>query len=433
MKEKGSGYRDIGSELETVSGGGIRAFLLNRRTFSSFKNRVYLLYYGAMLGQMAAMNMQMVARSLLVYRLTGSAAILGGISLAHALPMLLLSLFGGVIADRVQKKYVMLIGQGFSAVIAVGVGLALTFGYLSTEVAGSWWILVVASLFQGTIMGLMMPSRQAILPEIVGEEQLMNAVSLNTLGTNTLRLVAPALAGFLIDAFDFKAVYFTMAGMYIIAVAFILFLPLTSTMSVRGRGALADIKEGLKYIRHETTIILILLFNLFAVVLSMPYMMLMPIFTEDILKVGGTGMGVLMSVSGAGAMVGSIILASLPNKKRGLLLLSSCIIMGLALAGFSFSTSLALSLGIIVFVGLGQTGRMTLGNTLLQYYVEDEYRGRVMSIYMMEFGLVSFGAFAAGVMSESLGVQWVVGGFAITLTFLTILTLLFVPRIRKLD
>jgi MFS family permease len=433
VKEKGSGYRDIGPELETVGGGGIRAFLLNRRTFSSFKNRVYLLYYGAMLGQMAAMNMQMVARSLLVYRLTGSAAILGGISLAHALPMLLLSLFGGVIADRVQKKYVMLIGQGCSAVIALGVALALTFGYLSTEVAGSWWILVVASLFQGTIMGLMMPSRQAILPEIVGEEQLMNAVSLNTLGTNSLRLVAPALAGFLIDAFDFKAVYFTMTVMYLLAVAFILFLPLTSTMSVRGRGALADIKEGFKYIRHQTTIVLILIFNLFAVVLSMPYMMLMPIFTDDILKVGATGMGVLMSVSGAGAMVGSVILASLPNKKRGLILLASCIVMSLALAGFSFSTSWALSLGIIVFVGLGQTGRMTLGNTLLQYYVEDEYRGRVMSIYMMEFGLVSFGAFAAGVLSESLGVQWVVGGFAIALAFLTVLTVLFVPRIRKLD
>ena len=433
MKQEGNGYRDIGTELETVSGGGIRAFLLKRGTFSSFKNRIYLLYYGAMLGQMAAMNMQMVARSLLVYRLTGSAAILGGISLANALPMLLLSLFGGVIADRVQKKYVMLIGQSCSAVIALGVGLALSFGYLSTEVTGSWWILAVASLFQGTIMGLMMPSRQAILPEIVGEEQLMNAVSLNTLGTNTLRLVAPALAGFLIDAFDFEAIYFTMTGLYLIAVVFILFLPLTSTMSVRGRGALADIKEGLKYVRHETTIALILIFTLFAVVLSMPYTILMPIFTEDILKVGGTGMGVLLSVSGAGAMVGSIILASLPNKKRGLLLLASCIVMSLALAGFSLSTSWTLSLGIIVFVGLGQTGRMTLGNTLLQYYVDDEYRGRVMSIYMMEFGLVSFGAFAAGVMSESLGVQWVVGGFAVVLTFLTILTLLFVPRIRKLD
>ena len=431
-------YRGIGGELESVSGGGGGFFLLNRRTFSSFKNPVYRLYFGALLGQMAAMNMQLIARSLLIYRLTGSAAILGMMSLAHALPMLLLSLFGGVIADRVQKKYVMLAGQACSAVISLGVAFALTTGYLSTEQAGSWWILAVASVFQGTIMGLMMPSRQAILPEIVGEEQLMNAVSLSNLGTNSLRLFAPALAGFLIDAFDFQAVYFTMAGTYLLAVVFIAFLPRTSAIRLRGSGALKSIKEGLRYIRHETNILLILLFVLFVVILSMPYMLLMPIFTEDILtvggtKVGGTGLGILMSVSGAGSMVGSLVLASRPNKKRGFMLLASSLIIGLALIGFAFSTSWYLSLGLIVFVGLGSTGRMTLGNTLLQYYVKDEYRGRVMSVYMTEFGLTSFGTFAAGVMAEALGVQWVVGGFAMTLVFITILAFAFVPRIRKLD
>jgi MFS family permease len=224
-----------------------------------------------------------------------------------------------------------------------------------------------------------------------------------------------------------------MAGMYLMAVAFITFLPHTTRMTVSATGALASIKEGLKYIRHQTTIILILLFTLFVVVLSMPYIMLMPIFTDDILKVGATGMGLLMSVSGIGAMAGSLVLASLPNKKRGLMLLASCLILGLALIGFAFSTSWYLSLGMIIFVGLGTTGRMTLGNTLLQYYVDNEYRGRVMSIYIMEFGLVSFGTFAAGLMAEAWGVQGVVGGFAIALVFMAVLALAFLPRIRKLD
>ncbi len=142
---------------------------------------MYRLYFGALLGQMAAFNMQMIARSLLIWRLTGSAAILGAISLANAIPLLLLSLFGGVIADRVQKKYVILLGQLGSAVVALGVALALTFGYLSPEVSGSWWILVVASVFQGTIFGLMMPSRQAILPEIVGDEHLHDGVGIGQL------------------------------------------------------------------------------------------------------------------------------------------------------------------------------------------------------------------------------------------------------------
>ncbi len=113
------------------------------------------------------------------------------------------------------------------------------------------------------------------------------------------------------------------------------------------------------------------------------------------------------------------------------MLLVSSLILGLALAGFSFSSSWYLSLAMIVFVGLGQAGRMTLGNTLVQYYVEDEYRGWVMSLYAMEFGLTSFGTFAAGLMAEAVGVQWAVGGFAMVLVFMAVLALSLVPRIRK--
>ena len=432
MKKKINEYRGMDMGLE--AGGGDRGRIsLGKQTFRSLKNPIYRLYYGAMLGQMAAMNMQMVARGFLVYQLTGSTAILGGMSLAATIPMLFLSLFGGVIAERVQKKFVMLVGQASSAVVALGVALALTLGYLSTEHTGSWWILVVAGVLQGTIMGLMMPSRQAIIPEIVGEEGLMNAVSLNVLGMNTLRIIAPAATGFIIGAFNFEAVYYTMTGMYLMAVVFIAFMPLTGTMALRGGGALADIKEGLQYVQRETTILLVLMFTLFAVVLSMPYMMLMPVFAVDILKVGAEGMGILISISGVGAIVGSLILASLPNKKRGLMLLAGSLILGLALAGFSFSSSWNLSLTLIAFVGLGQTARMALSNTLIQYYVEDEYRGRVMSIYMMEFGLMGFGVFAAGLMAEAIGIQWAVGGFAIVLASLSLLALLFLPRIRKLD
>ncbi|HEY90995.1 MAG TPA: MFS transporter [Dehalococcoidia bacterium] len=406
---------------------------LNLRTFASLKNPTYRLYWGALVCQMASMNMQLLARSLLVYRLTGSAAILGAMSLAHAVPLLVFSLYGGVIADRIQKKYVMLIGQAGSAIVSLGVALSLMLGYLSTENEGSWWILVVASVFQGTIMGLMMPSRQAVLPEIVSQEQLMNALSLSNMGSNVIRLLAPAAAGFLIDAFDFQAVYFTMTGLYSLAVLFVSLLPLTGTVTLRKNSALTDIKEGLRYLRHQKTIVFILLFTLVAVVLSMPYLMLMPIFTEDILMVGAGGMGILLSVSGVGAIAGSLVLASLPNKRRGMMLIFSGILMGIALAGFAFSTSWPLSLGIIVIVGLAQAGRMTLSNTLIQYYVENEYRGRVMSIYMMEFGLTSFGTFAAGVMAEAWGVQWVVGGFAMTLAVVSLIVFLFVGRIRKLD
>jgi MFS family permease len=204
-------------------------------------------------------------------------------------------------------------------------------------------------------------------------------------------------------------------------------------MSIRGGNAISDIKEGFGYIRKEPTILTLLAFTLFMVVLSMPYMTLLPIFSLDILKVGASGMGVLVSVSGAGAMTGSLVIASLPNKKRGLMLLFSGLILGLALTAFAFSHSWLLSLIIIVFVGLGQAGRMALGNTLIQYYVDDEYRGRVLSVYVMQFGLTSFGGAGAGLLAEGVGAPWALGGFSISLVVTALAALVFLPRIRKLD
>jgi MFS family permease len=171
----------------------------------------------------------------------------------------------------------------------------------------------------------------------------------------------------------------------------------------------------------------------------MPYMMLLPALTEDVLNVGSRGFGLLLSMSGVGAMLGSIFLASLPNKKRGLMLMVGSLILGVALVGLFFSSSWfpsmawPMAMGFIFFVGIGQTARMTLGNTLLQYYVHEEYRGRVMALYMMEFGLTSFGVFFAGIMTDVVGVQWAVGGLAIILVVFSIFVIAFVPRLRRLD
>ncbi|MDA0988816.1 MAG: MFS transporter, partial [Chloroflexi bacterium] len=168
-------------------------------------------------------------------------------------------------------------------------------------------------------------------------------------------------------------------------------------------------------------------------------MMLLPALTEDVLKVDERGFGLLLSMSGVGAMIGSIFLASLPNKKRGLMLIVGSLILGVSLVGLFFSNSWfpsmawPLAMGFIFFVGIGQTARMTLSNTLLQYYVQDIYRGRVMSLMMMEFGLTSFGVFFTGVLTDIVGVQWAVGSLAIMLVFFSIFMLAFMPRIRKLE
>ncbi len=421
--------KNIVSEIPRRGGISLR----NLRTFSSLKNPVYRLYYIGISGQWASMNMQQMTNSLLIYRLTDSALLLGVLSLANGLAVLFFSLFGGVIADRMQKKFIVVAGMAGSALVSLGVALALTLGYLSAERSGSWWILMLSAFLQGSVMGAMMPSRQSIIPEIVGEEQLTNAVALNNLGMNTLRFFAPAATGFLIDAFDFKAVYYTMTAMYVMGAAFIAFVPRTSRRTIRHTSALAGMKEGFQYIRREPVILLVLSFTLVGVILSQPYNRLMPIFTEDILKVGEIGLGVLMSISGIGAVVGSLALASLSDKKRGLLLMFSTLLMGAALIGFAFSISWPLSMVLIAFVGLGQSVRMTLGNSLIQSYVAAEYRGRIMSIYLMEQGFTSISIFLAGLLAEAIDVQWAIGSFAMVLVLVSILALVFARAMRKLD
>jgi MFS transporter, DHA1 family, staphyloferrin A biosynthesis exporter len=403
------------------------------RTISSLQTPAYRLYFFGMLGQFAAMNMQMIANSLLIYRLTGSSALLGTMSLANAIPMLILSLFGGAIADRVQKKRLLIISLVGSAIISFGTALALSSGVLSKANEGSWWILVLTSVLQGTILGITMPARQALIPELVSREQQMNAVAVNMLGMNVLSLVAPALAGFLIDAFDFKAVYFTMGALNIYAIVFISFIRHTSRINTGSSNLLDDVKKGFHYIRQDRTILLVLGFTLFVVVLSMPYQQLLPIYVDDILKVGATGLGVIMSVSGAGALVGSLIMTLLPNKKRGLVLLAGGLVSGIALVAFAFSSVWTLSLVFMIFVGLGQTIRGTISSALLQSYTEARYMGRVMSIFMMQWGIVSLCTFLAGMMAEVIRVQWVVGGFAMALILITLLSFAFSPRIRKLE
>ena len=229
-----------------------------------------------------------------------------------------------------------------------------------------------------------------------------------------------------------------MSGLYIFAVILTSFIRTErsgrSAGSVTKRtSALEDIKDGVKYILHERPVFAVLAFTLVVVVLSMPYQMLMPIFADDILKVGASGMGLLMSVSGIGAMAGSLVIASLPNRKRGLILLASSVLLGTALAAFAFSKSMSLSLGIMVFVGLGQAGRMTLGTTLLQSYADERYFGRVMSVNMLDMGLSSLGTFAAGILAEDLGASLAIGGFAALLALLSLLSLAFLGRVRKLE
>ncbi len=403
------------------------------RTFSSLKIPAFRLYYIGMIGQWSSMNMQIVARSLLVYRISDSGAILGLSALANAIPMIICSLYGGALADRIQKKGILFFSMIGSALTSLAVALALTLGYLSEAIPNSWWILIVTGFIQGGVMGLMMPSRQAIIAEIVEPEQVMNAVSLNTMGMNTFRILAPAATGFLIDAIDFSSVYYISTAMYMMASVCMFLMPRTTQKFSQGSSALGDIIDGVKYIRRERTMLLVLVATLFVMICGIPFLQLMPMVTEDILMVGASGMGILLSVSGLGAITGSLIMASMPSRKRGTIMCISGIIMGLALVGFAFSKLWLLSVFMVIFIGLGQSGHRTSGNTLAQVYTPPEYRGRVMSFMMMGIGFSSLGTFFAGAISEAIGIQWSIGGLAAVLVIASAALLIFTSRLRRLE
>jgi MFS family permease len=416
---------------EQLTSSDVAGFSLNRMS-KSLQSPVYRIYYLAVLGQSAGMVVGQVAGPLLIFRLTGSSVLLGAMSLTVSVPLIVMSLLGGVIADRVSKKQIVFAClMGFAAVSLI-IALCLDTGLLSRERSGSWWIMLVSSFIQGCLMGMMMPAFQSIIPEIIDKKLVMNAATLNTLGMNVLGLVVPVVTGVVIDHLDFEWAYYFAAGLYALGAVFLLFLPKTGRMGASGGKMASEIKNGFTYIGQSPLVLMLLLFTLAMVVLSMPYQQLLPLFTDNILHVGATGLGLLMSVCGAGALAGSLILAVLPNTRRGLLLLLSGLSVGVALLVFAFSAIWGLSIAMMVFVGLGQTFRNTISNALLLTHTTAAYLGRVMALLNVQWGVMAFGTFFAGVLADIVSVQWVIGSLSILLVLVTALFLVFNRGIRRL-
>jgi MFS family permease len=405
----------------------------NFRTFASFQSPAFRLYFLGMAGQWAASSMQVVVQALLIYRLTGSSTILGLMALATAIPQVMLTLFAGVLADRFSKKKLIQVSQAVMAVSMLGVGLALTTHYLSTEHAGSWWLLMAVAVLQGVFNALILPARQAIIPELVSKDRVLNAMSLSNMGMNVFQFIAAGIGGFLSDAINFQTVYYIMGGLCVLAIIFTGFVPDAGKPAPGRRNMMADVIEGLKYLGSRRTLLLVAVFTLICILVGNPISTIAAIFADSILKVGGTGLGILQSVSGVGALIASLVLASIPEKKRGLIMLLSGLCMGVSVLIFSFSRLWPLSIAMMLLSGVGRVGHIMTGLTLLQTHTDKEYQGRVQSVPMLSLGFGGVATFFIGVLTESIGVQWAMGGFALALTLVSVVSLLFVPRLRKLD
>ncbi len=384
-----------------------------------------------MVGWMAASNMQLLVRGYLVYQLTGSYAKLGVIGLASGFPMLLLSAWGGVIADRVPRKLVLQLGQAASTLIAIGVAVLLFTGVLRFE------HLFVASVLQGIVMALMMPSRQAMIPEVVGIDGLMNAVPLNAAGMNIMRMMGPALGGALIVILSPGWVYSVMALLYLSAVLLLFKVQTTPVEPEKERAPRAsgfrDLVEGAKYAVRDRVIFVLLVMSFFTSVLAMPYLMLLPGYVADVFGGNAIALGAMTAASGAGALVGALGLATFELRRRGLMLMAGAGFLGASLFLFTLTGTFWVAAVFMLLVGFGTALRQALAQVLLQTYVEDEYRGRVMAVYMTQFSVMQFGTFAVGLYSEVVGVRFALGSLGLSLLLVAAILMVLMPRLRALE
>ena len=373
---------------------------------------------------MSAMQMQMLSRGYLVYDMESSGSLLGLVNVGASIPMLVLPLFGGVLADRINRKRIIQAGQIAAALIAFSV-----FVLIRTERI-EWFHLLVSSIMQGAMFALMMPARQALIPQLVGKGLLSNALALNTAAMSATTLAAPSVAGVLYGYFGPSNVYLLIGILSLGSCIATLFIrhngdiePDSKSHNVEGKGAinnlLSDISEGLKYVKNQRLIMVLLIMALATTVLAQPFRFLMPIFVVDVYNLGPESMGLLMSVMGLGALAGSIYIAAHGNKNRGRILLVGSFVSGLSLLGVAVVPIYMWAVLFMIPLGLGDASRRTIIMTLIMEKSEERYRGRVMSIFMLNFGLMPLGVLPAGVISDLFGGQIAIGILAVLLIMVT--------------
>lgn len=356
------------------------------------------LWLGMLPGTMA-MQMGMITTGYVAYDISGSAASVGFVSLGSGVPMLLLGLAGGVVADRFPKRNVLLLTQAL-----IGIAATINAILVITGIVQIWHLMLVAAI-QGVGFAFNMPSRQAFIGQLVSRERLMNAVALNNAGMNFCRVIGPSIAGALIAVPFVGAggVYAIMACMYAYVVL--------SLLRIQDRGRplgsvrpppLDSLREGLRYIRGNGVVSTLLALAFVPVLLGMPYQQLMPVFAEDVFNVGPSALGLLLTFNGIGALAGSLVIAGLTAfPRKGLLQMMLGIAFGLSLAVFAFSRSFHIGLASLIVIGFVSSGYQALNSTLVMNNADPEYHGRVMSVYMLTFSAMPLAVVPYGALADA--------------------------------
>jgi MFS family permease len=393
----------------------------------AFAHRDYRLFFAGQLISLIGTWMQSVAQSWLVYRLTGSAFLLGLVGFAGQMPVFLLSPVGGSLADT-RSRYRIIIATQTAAMILALILSALTLSGL----VRLWHVFALAALL-GIVNSLDIPARQAFLVELVGRRDLMNAIAMNSSMFNGARIVGPAIAGILVAVIGEGWCFFLNGISYLAVMAGLLMMHPKPMPPRRGGGTpLGRIVEGFQFVARTAPIRALLVLLGLVSLAGMPYAVLMPIFADQVLHAGARGLGLLMGASGLGALLGALTLAA-RQQVRGLgrWVAWGTAAFGISLIAFSMSRHFWLSVALLVPVGFAMIVETAASNTLIQAMVPDELRGRVMAVYSMMFmGMAPFGALLSGVLAGRLGAPGAVAAGGVACIAAAIVFALRLPALR---
>ena len=346
------------------------------------------------------MNVQMLARSQLGWDLTGSSLAVTLVGVGFAPPMLLFSLFGGVVSDRFDNKNIIQLGQ--LGVIAITTFIAISIFTNTITI----YHLIIVSFFQGTFWAFMMPARQSIIAELVDENQLNNAVSLNAAGMSLTTMISPAIGGLVYHYFGPGMTYVLITFFCVIAIISTSMIPKSKTKVQKKSKVLGEIKEVFMILKDNTLLLYLIMLALVTTLLSLPTRTLFAPYASELLSGGALEVGLMLASIGGGALIGTLIAASIPQKtKKGKFILLTSLLSGLSILVLGFSSITIFSIFLCFFLGLGDAGRRSLNPSMIIEKTPNEYRGRVMGFYAMSFGFIPLGAIPMGIISDKYGVN----------------------------
>jgi MFS family permease len=371
----------------------------------ALRSRNFQLFFSGQLISLVGTWMDTIAESWLVYRLTGSSLLLGTVAFASQIPVFLMAPLGGMAADRWDRRTIVITTQTTSMILA----FALAFLTLSGRIK-VWEVIVLAALM-GAVNAFDIPARQSFLVDMVGREDLINAIALNSSMFNGARVIGPSIAGILVAKYGEGWCFFANAISYIAVIAGLLMMRVQRTTVERHSASpFEHIAEGFRFVSNTAPIRVILMLLGLVSLVAMPYSVLMPIFAERILHGDARTLGVLMGATGIGALTGALVLATRTGVRGlGKWVWMACAGFGTSLILFAFSRWYVLSVLLLIPVGFTMMVQMASSNTLIQSMVPDRLRGRTMAVYSMMFmGMAPLGALFSGALADRITAPWTV-------------------------